>query len=57
MAAGHRRLSTATRWWPQISADGVALGTDGDFVELTTIPCCTWANRQDGSMRLRLPTS
>lgn len=34
-----------------------AIAPSGESVELTAIPYYAWANRQDGSMRVWLPTS
>ena len=56
-AAGHRRHVADAGWWPYSSADSEAPNTDNDPVELTAIPYYAWANRQDGSMRVWLPTS
>ncbi|MFF1306186.1 glycoside hydrolase family 127 protein [Streptomyces sp. NPDC058307] len=57
VATGRRRHITDAGWWPYASADSAAPETDGDPVELTAIPYYAWANRQDGSMRIWLPTS
>ncbi|MET7684018.1 beta-L-arabinofuranosidase domain-containing protein [Streptomyces sp. NPDC005423] len=57
VAAGYRRrLPDDGRWWPYRDAEP-GTGTAGDAVELTAIPYYAWANRQDGSMRVWLPTS
>jgi DUF1680 family protein len=56
-AAGHRRHVADAGWWPYSSAHSEAPATDNDPVELTAIPYYAWANRQDGSMRVWLPTS
>ncbi len=58
LASGYRRVP-ATRdddWWPYPS-DGRDDVVTGDSIELTAIPYYAWANRQDGSMRVWLPTS
>ncbi|WP_460062542.1 glycoside hydrolase family 127 protein [Streptomyces sp. YKOK-I1] len=57
VAAGHRRGVAAPGWWPYTAADSEAPETDGAPVELIAIPYYAWANRQDGSMRVWLPTS
>ncbi|MEU6140513.1 beta-L-arabinofuranosidase domain-containing protein [Streptomyces sp. NPDC047081] len=56
VAAGRRRAVPDAGWWPYTTADQVPR-QDGDPVELTAIPYYAWANRQDGSMRVWLPTS
>ncbi|MFI6656552.1 glycoside hydrolase family 127 protein [Streptomyces sp. NPDC050523] len=56
VAAGRRRENPETGWWPYRPAadDGAAAG---EPVELTAIPYYAWANRQDGAMRVWLPTT
>jgi DUF1680 family protein len=61
-AAGHRRTRPNDGWWPYRRsadpADGTAGHTTpqgGDLV-LTAVPYYAWANRQDGSMRVWIPT-
>ncbi|WP_406448905.1 glycoside hydrolase family 127 protein [Streptomyces sp. NBC_01622] len=45
-------------WWPYRVARSTPTGTpDGAPFELTAIPYYAWANREDGSMRVWLPTS
>ncbi|MCI3274361.1 glycoside hydrolase family 127 protein [Streptomyces cylindrosporus] len=56
VAAGRRRAVPDAGWWPYTTADR-APRQDGDPVELTAIPYYAWANRQDGAMRVWLPTS
>ncbi|MFD4879283.1 glycoside hydrolase family 127 protein [Streptomyces sp. NPDC058420] len=57
VAAGYRRnLAENGGWWPYRAA-GPEAAPAGDLVELTAIPYHAWANRQDGSMRVWLPTS
>ncbi|MCX4814465.1 glycoside hydrolase family 127 protein [Streptomyces sp. NBC_01239] len=57
VAAGYRRnLAENGSWWPY-RAPGPEAVPAGDLVELTAIPYHAWANRQDGSMRVWLPTS
>ncbi|MDV9173913.1 glycoside hydrolase family 127 protein [Streptomyces sp. W16] len=57
VAAGYRRrLVEDGSWWPYRAA-GPDAASAGAFVELTAIPYYAWANRQDGSMRVWLPTS
>ncbi|MER7922208.1 beta-L-arabinofuranosidase domain-containing protein [Streptomyces sp. NPDC096057] len=57
VAAGYRRSRAEDgSWWPYRAA-GPEAAPAGDLVELTAIPYCAWANRQDGSMRVWLPTS
>ncbi|MGW2520606.1 glycoside hydrolase family 127 protein [Streptomyces sp. NPDC001617] len=58
VAAGRRRHIPDRGWWPYASADTVAAPEqDGEPVELTAVPYYAWANREDGSMRVWLPTS
>ncbi|MCG7209205.1 glycoside hydrolase family 127 protein [Streptomyces arenae] len=61
VAAGRRRRLPDRGWWPYTSASGTDGGSDrepdGEPVELTAIPYHVWANREDGSMRVWLPTS
>ncbi|MEV2216894.1 beta-L-arabinofuranosidase domain-containing protein [Streptomyces sp. NPDC050997] len=67
-----RARPTGQGWWPYRAArdtgdaaqaredtpTGTPTGTPTDTpVELTTIPYYAWANREDGSMRVWLPTS
>ncbi|MEV6480070.1 beta-L-arabinofuranosidase domain-containing protein [Streptomyces sp. NPDC051576] len=57
VAAGHRRRRADDgSWWPYRAAEPTAASA-GALVELTAIPYYAWANRQDGSMRVWLPTS
>lgn len=57
VAAGQRRrLAEDGSWWPYRAA-GPDTAPAGDLVELTAIPYYAWANREDGSMRVWLPTS
>ncbi|MDX6312739.1 MAG: uncharacterized protein QOF44_2203 [Streptomyces sp.] len=58
VAAGRRRQLPATGWWPYRSPDAATdpVPPAGEPVELTAIPYYAWANRQDGSMRVWLPT-
>ncbi|WP_330307604.1 MULTISPECIES: beta-L-arabinofuranosidase domain-containing protein [unclassified Streptomyces] len=57
VAAGHRRHIADAGWWPYRTA-GTADAPPADApLELTAIPYYAWANRQDGSMRVWLPTS
>ncbi|MFF2934216.1 glycoside hydrolase family 127 protein [Streptomyces mirabilis] len=58
VATGHRRSVPDVGWWPYRSADTAPDSVpSGESVELTAIPYYAWANRQDGSMRVWLPTS
>ncbi|WP_046732657.1 glycoside hydrolase family 127 protein [Streptomyces humi] len=57
VAAGRRRRLPDRGWWPYASASGTGGEPDGEPVELTAIPYHVWANREDGSMRVWLPTS
>ena len=58
VAAGRRREIPETGWWPYRSSAAVPDAPEGgEPVELTAIPYYAWANRQDGSMRVWLPTS
>jgi DUF1680 family protein len=56
VAAGRRRHLPDAGWWPYTTADEPERH-GGDPVELTAIPYYAWANRQDGAMRVWLPTS
>ncbi|NUP36871.1 MAG: glycoside hydrolase family 127 protein [Streptomyces sp.] len=59
VATGRRRPAPAAgHWWPYQGAepDGTGPG-DGPDVTLTAIPYHAWANRQDGAMRVWLPTA
>ncbi|MFJ8058826.1 glycoside hydrolase family 127 protein [Streptomyces sp. NPDC096142] len=57
VAAGYRGSRAEDgSWWPYRAA-GPDPAPAGDLVELTAIPYHAWANRQDGSMRVWLPTS
>jgi DUF1680 family protein len=58
VAAGHRRRvpAPAVGWWPYAPASGAAPEA-AEPLELTAIPYYAWANREDGSMRVWLPTS
>ncbi|MFF4394317.1 glycoside hydrolase family 127 protein [Streptomyces sp. NPDC001480] len=56
VAAGRRRHLTDAGWWPYATA-GDSPAADGEPVELTAVPYYAWANREDGSMRVWLPTS
>ncbi|MGW2959462.1 glycoside hydrolase family 127 protein [Streptomyces sp. NPDC001220] len=57
VAAGHRRRTPHRGWWPYRTADHSGPEPDGEPIELTAIPYHVWANREDGSMRVWLPTS
>ncbi|WEO93481.1 beta-L-arabinofuranosidase domain-containing protein [Streptomyces sp. FXJ1.172] len=65
VAAGHRRRIPDAGWWPYtpLHAQGPsptdpAQGpAEGEPLELTAVPYYAWANREDGSMRVWLPTS
>ncbi|MFD4505303.1 glycoside hydrolase family 127 protein [Streptomyces sp. NPDC058457] len=57
VAAGRRRRIPDLGWWPYAPAHDVPSELDGEPVELTAIPYHVWANREDGSMRVWLPTS
>jgi hypothetical protein len=59
LASGYRRPAPAARWWPYtaVADEGTQRETSGEPVELTAIPYYAWANRQDGAMRVWLPTS
>ncbi|TPQ22131.1 glycoside hydrolase family 127 protein [Streptomyces sporangiiformans] len=60
VATGHRRHIPDAGWWPyrpaEDTAHDAAPATD-EQVALTAIPYYAWANRQNGSMRVWLPTS
>ncbi|SHN10242.1 glycoside hydrolase family 127 protein [Actinacidiphila paucisporea] len=57
-AAGHRRTPPDDGWWPYHRSTGPAgapaAPSDGDLV-LTAVPYYSWANREDGAMRVWLP--
>jgi DUF1680 family protein len=57
VAAGHRRHIPDAGWWPYRPAETADAPPTGEPLELTAIPYYAWANRQDGSMRVWLPTS
>ncbi|RPE46187.1 hypothetical protein EDD90_9518 [Streptomyces sp. Ag109_O5-1] len=57
VAAGRRRRIPDRGWWPYPTASGSDPEPDGEPVELTAVPYPVWANREDGSMRVWLPTS
>ena len=61
LATGHRRAVPAEDWWPYrpVSAgpSDTRRAVVSGPVELTAIPYYAWANREDGSMRVWLPTS
>jgi DUF1680 family protein len=57
-AAGRRRAAPDSgHWWPYRAARrGGTAPVEDPAVPLTAIPYYAWANRQDGSMRVWLPT-
>lgn len=61
--AGRRRTlpadadADAAAWWPYAPAEPAPPHADGPHIELTAVPYYAWANRQDGSMRIWLPTA
>ncbi|WP_406432662.1 glycoside hydrolase family 127 protein [Streptomyces sp. NBC_00631] len=57
VAAGRRRRVPDSGWWPYRNAAAADAPLSADLLELTAIPYYAWANRQDGSMRVWLPTS
>ncbi|MFF7981811.1 glycoside hydrolase family 127 protein [Streptomyces sp. NPDC007901] len=57
VAAGRRRRIPDRGWWPYAPASGADAEPEGEPVELTAIPYHVWANREDGSMRVWLPTT
>lgn len=65
VAAGRRRRIGDAGWWPYApypsqGSSPAAPAQDpleGEPIELTAIPYYAWANREDGSMRVWLPTS
>lgn len=59
IASGYRRSAPAGQWWPYtaVADDKTERESSGESVELTAIPYYAWANREDGSMRVWLPTS
>ncbi|MFG2577335.1 glycoside hydrolase family 127 protein [Streptomyces sp. NPDC048481] len=62
VAEGRRRDIPDAGWWPyRAAAPADAPSTDAPPAEaslrLTAVPYYAWANRQDGSMRIWLPTS
>ncbi|PPS67076.1 MULTISPECIES: glycoside hydrolase family 127 protein [Streptomyces] len=57
VAAGYRRKIPDAGWWPYRSAETTDAPPADEPLELTAIPYYAWANRQDGSMRVWLPTS
>ncbi|WP_405779290.1 hypothetical protein OG512_03845 [Streptomyces sp. NBC_01378] len=57
VAAGRLRAAADRGWWPYTPADADPAPDDGEAVELTAIPYYAWANREDGGMRVWLPTT
>ncbi|MFG2937139.1 glycoside hydrolase family 127 protein [Streptomyces sp. NPDC048282] len=57
VAAGRRRRVPDRGWWPYAPAADADAEPGGEPVELTAIPYHVWANREDGSMRVWLPTT
>ncbi|MER6128419.1 beta-L-arabinofuranosidase domain-containing protein [Streptomyces sp. NPDC001795] len=57
VAAGNRRHIPDAGWWPYRTAESTDAPAADESLELTAIPYYAWANRQDGSMRVWLPTS
>ncbi|MGW8684843.1 glycoside hydrolase family 127 protein [Streptomyces sp. NPDC055817] len=57
VTAGRRRTAADLGWWPYTPADADPAPDDGEAVELTAIPYYAWANREDGGMRVWLPTT
>ncbi|CAM5600816.1 glycoside hydrolase family 127 protein [Streptomyces rochei] len=56
VAAGRRRTIDDPGWWPYVNADGADPGHSDEPIELTAVPYYAWANRQDSSMRVWIPT-
>jgi DUF1680 family protein len=57
-ASGRRRAVPPPRWWPYQDMERRDAGSDGGpGLTLTAVPYYAWANREDGSMRVWLPTS
>jgi len=56
VAAGSRRGIPDAGWWPYAPAED-SPRPGGEPVELTAVPYYAWANREDGGMRVWLPTS
>ncbi|MBM9503005.1 glycoside hydrolase family 127 protein [Actinacidiphila acididurans] len=57
-ATGRRRTLPAAGWWPYRGATdpGRPASLPDTGLNLTAVPYYSWANRQDGSMRVWLPT-
>jgi uncharacterized protein len=61
-AAGYRQALPDNGWWPYRAATGTAPATDRHAEPedtpptLTAVPYYAWANRQDGAMRVWIPT-
>jgi uncharacterized protein len=53
VARGRRREHPDTGWWPYRAEAGRAAD---DAVELTAVPYFVWGNRDEGSMRVWVPT-
>ena len=50
-------LTAPASWWPYTSSPGTGgRAPASEAVELTAIPYYAWANREDGSMRVWVPT-
>jgi DUF1680 family protein len=72
-AGWRRRLPRSADWWPYRTVPpgpsaeaasraphagrGAAAGEPGERLTLTAVPYYAWANREDGAMRVWLPTS
>ena len=57
VAAGHRRHIPDAGWCPYRPTETSEEPSVGEPLELTSIPYYAWSNRQDGSMRVWLPTA
>lgn len=61
IAGGYRRSLPEPGWWPYPSTSGPdaedPVSQSAGPIELTAIPYFAWANRQDGGMRVWLPTA
>jgi uncharacterized protein len=54
-AAGHVRARTGSSWWPYRRA-GTGAPAVKEPIKLTAVPYFTWGNREEGAMRIWVPT-
>ncbi|MDQ0779619.1 DUF1680 family protein [Streptomyces aurantiacus] len=54
-ATGHRGTPPGESWWPYTPHDDTRTTASGELT-LTAVPYYAWANREDGAMRVWIPT-